>query len=174
MTDAVWRFARAIAFAGKGRTEEARAEREKFLEAAGAVSKTIEYGNNDGASLMAVARPYLDGRLALMAGNNTAAISSLQRAVATEDALAYDEPPGWYLPSRDLLGIALLRERYYPAADEIFRVELERHPESGRALYGLSAALLAEGRDKESVDVQKRFERAWRAADSKPEIAAVP
>jgi hypothetical protein len=174
MTDAMWRFARTIALAGKGRLEEARAEREKFLEAAGAVSKTTEYGNNDGASLMAVARPYLDGRLALMAGNNTAAINSLQRAAATEDALAYDEPPGWYLPSRDLLGTALLRERYYPAAEEVFRVELARHPESGRALYGLGAALLAEGRDKESVDVQKHFERAWRTADSKPEIAAAP
>jgi len=172
MTDAMWRFARTIALAGKGRLEEARAERAKFLEAAGAVSKTIEYGNNDGASLMAVARPYLDGRLALMAGNNTAAISSLQRAAAAENALAYDEPPGWYLPSRDLLGTALLRERYYPAAEEVFRVELARHPESGRALYGLSAALLAQGRDKEIVDVQKRFERAWRAADSKPEVAA--
>ena len=174
MTDAMWRFARTIAFAGKGRMEEARAERAKFVEAAGAVSKTMEYGNNDGASLMAVARPYLDGRLAMMAGNNTAAISSLQRAAAAEDALAYDEPPGWYLPSRDLLGIALLRERYYPAAEEVFRVELARHPESGRALYGLSAALLAQGQDKEIVEVQKRFERAWRAADSKPEIAAAP
>jgi hypothetical protein len=174
ITDAMWRFARTLAFVGKGRVDEARAERAKFLEAAGAVSKTMEYGNNDGASLMAVARPYLDGRLALMAGNNTAAISSLQRAAAAEDALAYDEPPGWYLPSRELLGTALLRERYYPAAEEVFRAELARHPESGRALHGLSAALLAQGRDKEFIEVQKRFDRAWRAADSKPEITATP
>ena len=169
MTDALWRFARTLALAANGRSADASAERAKFLEAAGAVSKTMPYGNNDGASLMAVARPYLDGKLALMAGDNAVAISHLRKAVAAEDALAYDEPPGWYLPSRNLLGAALLRERYYGAAEQVFRDELAIHPESGRALYGLGAALLAQGRDRETTEVQKRFEQAWRAADVKPD-----
>jgi hypothetical protein len=171
MTDAMWRLARTLALAAKGRSTDAEVERAKFLEAASALSKTMDYGNNDAASLAAVARPYLDGRLALMAGNNGEAIRSLQRAVAAEDALAYDEPPAWYLPSRDALGTAFLREHYYAAAEQIFRDELERHPESGRALYGLSAALLAQSKDKETIEVTKRFERAWRAADVKPGIA---
>jgi len=169
MTDALWRFARTLALAAKGRSEEASAERTKFLEAAGALSKTIPYGNNDAASLMAVARPYLDGRLALMAGDNAAAISHLRNAVAAEDALTYDEPPAWYLPSRNALGAALLRERYYAAAEQVYRDELAIHPESGRALYGLSAALVAQGRDRETTEVLKRFEQAWRAADVKPD-----
>jgi tetratricopeptide (TPR) repeat protein len=169
MTDALWRFARTLAFAAKGRSEEASAERAKFLEAAGVLSKTIPYSNNDAASLMAVARPYLDGRLALMAGDNAAAIGHLRKAVAAEDALAYDEPPGWYLPSRDALGAALLHERYYAAAEQVYRDELAIHPESGRALYGLSAALVAQGRDRETTEVMKRFEQAWRAADVKPD-----
>ena len=168
MTDALWRFARTLAFAAKGRSADASAERAKFLEAASAVSKTISYGNNNGASVMAVARPYLDGELALMAGDNAAAIDHLRKAVVAENALAYDEPPGWYLPSRDLLGAALLRERYYAAAEQVFRDELAIHPESGRALYGLAAALLAQGRDRETTEVQKRFDQAWRAADVKP------
>jgi tetratricopeptide (TPR) repeat protein len=169
MTDALWRFARALAFAAKGRSADASAERAKFLEAAGSVSKTISYGNNDAVSLMAVARPYLDGKLALMAGDNAAAIDHLRKAATAEDALTYDEPPAWYLPSRDLLGMALLREKYYPAAEQVFRDELAIHPESGRALYGLSAALLAQGKDRETTEVQKRFDQAWRAADVKPD-----
>jgi len=169
MTDALWRFARTLALAAKGRSEEASAERTKFLEAASALSKTIPYGNNDAASLMAVARPYLDGRLALMAGDNAAAINHLRNAVAAEDALVFDEPPAWYLPSRDALGAALLRERYYAAAEQVYRDELAIHPERGRALYGLSAALLAQGRDRETTEVLKRFEQAWRAADVKPD-----
>jgi tetratricopeptide (TPR) repeat protein len=169
MTDALWRFARTLAFAAKGRSEEASAERAKFLEAAGVLSKTIPYSNNDAASLMAVARPYLDGRLALMAGDNAAAIGHFRKAVAAEDALTYDEPPAWYLPSRDALGAALLRERYYAAAEQVYRDELAIHPESGRALYGLSAALVAQGRDRETTEVMKRFEQAWRAADVKPD-----
>ena len=164
-TDTLWHFARALAFAGKGQEAEAQAERKKFLEAAAALPKSTQLSNNDGGGLMAVARPYLDGRLALMGGNNAAAISYFRQAVTAEDALAYDEPPGWYLPARDALGVALLRECDYPAAEQVFRDELAVHPESGRALFGLQAALAAQGRDKEAAAAQKRFVRAWRAAD---------
>ena len=161
----LWRFARTLALAGKGQADEARGERTKFLEADAALPKTMEYGNNDAAGLMAVARPYLDGRLAMMAGDNAAAIGYLRQAVAAEDALAYDEPPAWYLPSRDALGAALMRECDYPAAEKVYRDELKRHPESGRALFGLHAALVAQERGKEAAAVQKRFVRAWREAD---------
>jgi hypothetical protein len=94
-------------------------------------------------------------------------------AVAAEDALAYDEPPAWYLPSRDALGVALLRDCDYPAAEQVFRDELKQHPESGRALFGLRAALLAQKRDTEAAAIGKRFERAWRAADIKLEAGAM-
>src|SRR6202007_2377307 len=108
--------------------------RQRFLDAAAALPRAQEYGNNDAAGVMAVARPYLDGRLALMSGNSAAAISSSRPAPAAEDALAYDEPPAWYLPSRDALGVALMRDCDYPAAEQVYRDELAIHPESGRAL----------------------------------------
>ena len=165
ITGTLWHFARTLALAGKGQADEARGERAKFLEAVATLPKTLEFGNNDAAHLMAVAQPYLDGRLALIAGDNAAAIKALREAAAAEDALAYDEPPGWYLPSRDALGAALMRERDYRAAEQVYREELARHRESGRALFGLHAALVAQGRDKEAAAVQKRFVRAWRAAD---------
>src|SRR5204862_299520 len=104
LTGALWHFARNLAFAGKGQVDEAQAERAKFLQAADSVPKSTEFGNNDAAGILAVARPYLDGRLALIAGNNAGAIASFRLAVAAEDALAYDEPPGWYLPSRTATG----------------------------------------------------------------------
>ena len=94
MTGAMWHFARTLALAGKGRADDAQAERAKFLDAANALAKTIGYGNNDAAGLASVARPYLDGRLALITGNNTAAITFLRQAAAAEDELTYDEPPG--------------------------------------------------------------------------------
>ena len=112
-----------------------------------------------------MARPYLDGRLALIAGNNIEAIALLRQAAAAEDELTYDEPPGWYLPSRDVLGVALLRAGDFSAAEATYRDELARHPESGRALFGLHAALMAQGQSAEAAAVQKRFHRAWRAAD---------
>jgi hypothetical protein len=169
----LWHFARTLAFAGKGQTDDARAERLKFLSAADALPKTTEYGNNDAAGVMAVARPYLDGRLALMAGNNAGAIAGLRLAAAAEDALAYDEPPGWYLPSRDALGAALMRECDYPAAEQVYRDELALHPESGRALFGLYAALVAQKHDREAAAVHQRYQRAWREADVNLEPGAM-
>ena len=41
MTGAMWHFARTLALAGKGRADDAQAERAKFLEAANALAKTI-------------------------------------------------------------------------------------------------------------------------------------
>jgi hypothetical protein len=173
LTGALWHFARTLAFAGKGQAADAQAEHTKFLEAAAAVPKTLEYGNNDAQGILAVARPYLDGRLALIAGNNAGAIAELRLAAVAEDALAYDEPPGWYLPARDALGVALLRDCDYPAAEQVFRDELVLHPESGRALSGLRAALDAQGRDAEAAAVAVRLKRAWRAADVKLEAGAM-
>ena len=46
-------------------------------------------------------------------------------------------------------------------------------PESGRSLFGLHEALIAEGRRDEAAKVQARFERAWRAADVKLDAAAL-
>jgi tetratricopeptide (TPR) repeat protein len=165
ITGAMWHLARTLAFAAKGQVDDAQAERTKFAEAAKVLSKTMEYGNNNAEMLALVARPYLDGRLAMMAGNTAAAITYFRQAVAAEDALTYDEPPGWYLPSRNSLGAALLRAGDLPAAEQVFRDELAIHAESGRALFGLRAALAGQGRDREALAVQQRFDRAWRAAD---------
>jgi tetratricopeptide (TPR) repeat protein len=173
ITSAMWHFARALAYAGKGRGGDAKAERAKFLEAAGTLTKTMEYGNNDAAALAAVARPYLDGRMAMIVGDNATAIASLRQAVAAEDALTYDEPPGWYLPSRNALGVALVRSGDFVAAEQVFRDELVTHPESGRALYGLRTALLGQGRDKEAAALIPRLQRAWRGADVELSVAAM-
>ena len=173
ITTAMWHFARTLAFAGKGRTDDAQTERAKFLDAAGTLTKTMEYGNNNAAELAAVARPYLDGRLAMMAGDNASAITFLRQAVAAEDALAYDEPPGWYLPSRNALGVALVRSGDFVAAEQVFREELALHPESGRALFGLRTALLGQGRDKDAAALDQRVRRAWRGADVELSVAAM-
>ena len=169
----VWRLARTLALAGKGRLVDAAAERAKFIEATNSLPKTLELGNNNAGALVAIARPYLDGRIALMRGNFAEAIRYLREAVAAEDALAYDEPPPWYLPSREALGAAMLRAGDFAGAEKTFRDDLVRNPESGRSLFGLHAALAAEGRGDEAAKVKARFERAWRAADVKLDAASL-
>ena len=109
----------------------------------------------------------------MMAGDNASAIALLRQAVAAEDALAYDEPPGWYLPSRNALGVALVRSGDFVAAEQVFREELALHPESGRALFGLRTALLGQGRDKDAAALDQRVRRAWRGADVELSVAAM-
>jgi predicted Zn-dependent protease len=85
--------------------------------------------------------------------------------VAIEDELPYDEPPGWHMPVRQSLG-ALLLEAGRPAdAEAVYREELRRNPENGWSLFGLSKALLEQGRDEEAAAVNARFREAWAHAD---------
>jgi hypothetical protein len=163
----IWRFARTLAFAGKNRLAEAAIEREKFVNDAQRLPKNIEFGNSNSGAVIAVARLYLEGRLALARGDIAGAIRWLRGAVVAEDALAHDDPPAWYLSSRQALGAAMMRARDFGDAEKICREDLARNPESGRALFGLQAALAAQGRHREAGALQKRIDRTWRAADVK-------
>ncbi len=46
--------------------------------------------------------------LALARGDEAAAIAALTEAVAIEDRIPYDEPPGWHSPVRLSLGAVML------------------------------------------------------------------
>jgi tetratricopeptide (TPR) repeat protein len=165
LTGMIWRFARTLAFAGKNRLADAAIEREKFVKDAQNLPKNIEFGNTNSGAVIAVARLYLEGRLALARGDIAGASKWLRGAVIAEDALAHDDPPAWYLSSRQAMGAAMMRARDFGAAEKIYREDLERNPESGRALFGLQAALAAQGRHREAGALQRRVDHAWRAAD---------
>jgi hypothetical protein len=166
MSAALWRFARALASASKGRTSEARAEREQLAQAIATLPPTLEFGTNAAPAVMAVALPYLDGRLALLAGDTPAAVKSLRAAAEAEDRLAYDEPPAWYLGSHLMLGQALLRAGDAAGAEAALRAELKRNVASGRALHALQVALKAQGNDRLALRAQRQFNQAWIGADT--------
>lgn len=167
VSGAFWHFARALAFGGKGRWNEARAEREKFAAAAASIGKTTEVGLNPAPAIFAVALPYLDGRLALIGNDAAGAVSFLREAAAEEEALNYDEPPGWYLGSNYVLGTALLKSGDPAGAEQAFRADLRRNVGSGRSLFGLDAALRAQRKKAEADKVKKQFDKAWRGATIK-------
>jgi hypothetical protein len=83
-----------------------------------------------------------------------------------EDALAYDEPPAWFLPVRESLGGALLRSGDSAAAEKVFRADLEKNVRNGRSLFGLMESLKAQGKKEASRSVQREFESAWKNADT--------
>ena len=120
---------------------------------------------NTGTALLDIAQASVEGELAAARSDWSAAVAALRRAVVTEDALTYDEPPPWHLPARQQLGAVLLRAGRPAEAETAFREDLVRHPENGWSLAGLASSLRAQGKVTEAARVQKRFDRAWSTAD---------
>ena len=108
----------------------------------------------------------LTGAIARSRRDNNAALESLKKAVASEDALSYSEPPPWYPPVRPMLGKFLLANNQAAEAEKIFRDDLERNPRDGRALGGLRDALKAQNRHYEADQIDRQFRAAWKVADT--------
>ena len=85
----------------------------------------------------------------------------------SRDAGLYFEPPKWYYPVRHSLGAALLKAGKNAEAEAVYREDLKHFPENGWALYGLAAALKAQGKTADAAAVEKRFAAAWRDGDVK-------
>ena len=164
---AFWHFARGSAYAATKQTANAEAE----LAALRAVDKTLteesRLFNNAASDVLKVAEFSLEGKIALARGDKQAGVDLLTKAVAAEDATYYAEPADWDMPTREILGGALLQNGDYAAAEKVFRDELLRRPRNGRALFGLAESLRKQGKDGAAKSVQGEFEKAWQYADTK-------
>ncbi|MFO1304771.1 MAG: tetratricopeptide repeat protein [Burkholderiales bacterium] len=164
---AIWHFARGMAYAHTGKLAEARRELASLdaiaLDPALAASKIKNI--NAAASLVRIAQLSLTGAIDLAEGRPDDAVRSLTQATAIEDALRYDEPHLWYAPTRHALGAALLRAGRHAEAGNAFREDLAHYPGNGWSLAGLAAALRASGRQEEASELMMQAKTAWRDAD---------
>ena len=167
MTRTVWHYARGVAAAEKGNLAEAEREQKIFAEIIRKMPGETPFGLNTAASVLKIAEHSLAARMAWAKGDKKAAIEAWRHAVAAQDALNYDEPPGWYYPVRESLGAALLRAGEAAAAEQVFRADLEHNPRNGRSLFGLLESLKAQGKTGAAKLVQREFETAWRQADAR-------
>jgi tetratricopeptide (TPR) repeat protein len=120
---------------------------------------------NTSTALLEIAQAAVEGELAAARRDWNSALAALRRAVASEDALTYDEPPPWYLPARQQLGRVLLSAGRAAQAESVFRQDLLRHPENGWSLAGLAGSLRAQGKLADAARAEARFRRAWATAD---------
>jgi tetratricopeptide (TPR) repeat protein len=167
VTHAIWHFARGAAYAATGKMAEAQAEQTAFAAAAKNMPGETPFGLNSASSVLKIAEQVLAARIAWAKGDKKAAVEFWRQAVAAQDALNYDEPPGWYYPVRESLGGALLLSGEAAAAERVFRQDLEHNPRSGRSLFGLMESLKAQGKHQAAQMVQREFEAAWMHADTK-------
>ena len=157
--------ARGIAYAAKNDTKSARAEQSAFLEAAKLIPAENKFLNNSCASVLKVVTPMLNGEILVREGDLDGGLAELRKAVAAEDALNYDEPPGWILPVRHSLGANLMQAGRYAEAEQVYRDDLAHLPENGWSLYGLARCLQLQGKRNEASAIQTRFQKVWANAD---------
>jgi len=160
--------ARAIAFAAKSDTENARKEQAIFRELVQRVPKETAVSNNTAESITAVANHMIEGELLIAEGKLDPGLEELRAALTLEDALKYDEPPSWMIPLRHTIGANLMQAGRFAEAEQVYREDLKRLPENGWSLFGLSQALAAQEKDGAELEATRaRFKKVWAKADVK-------
>ncbi len=132
-TRTVWTWARGMALVATGKTEEAAATLKSFAAAEQATPADAQFGLNKASDILKIADRMLAARIASSRGDRGRAAELLKEAVATEDSLAYDEPPAWFLPAREALGALLLADGRAAEAESVFREDLKHNPRASCA-----------------------------------------
>jgi tetratricopeptide (TPR) repeat protein len=123
----IWHYARGMAFAHTQQPDAAAREL-GMLQALirDAQSQREMIGFSNAPTLLTIAGEVLTGEMAAKQKRFTVAIDHLERAVALEDGLMYNEPPDWYYPVRHTLGAVLLEAGQPEKAETVYRQDLKR------------------------------------------------
>jgi tetratricopeptide (TPR) repeat protein len=164
---AIWHFARGMALVRTGKIADAKRELAVLERVAAdlAVNDVKVKNINLAGRLARIAVLTLGGEIALVDGRTDAGLAQLAEAVAIEDSLEYDEPHLWLAPTRHALGAALLAAGRPADAERAYREDLAHYPDNGWSLYGLSRALVAQGRVDEARKADAAYRAAWKRAD---------
>jgi len=165
------RYARAVAFANLGKLADARAELAAFDAAAAAIPDGWYLGVNPVSQIVPLARSMALGEIRWNEGRKEEAYSELRNAVAAQDQLVYDEPPGWMQPTRHALGALLLAGGRAAEAEAVFQEQLRHIHGDPWALLGLEQSLRALGRTAEADALAPQVRDAWAEADVTPTAA---
>src|SRR5690606_14048278 len=160
---AIWHYAQGMAAVRQQRLDDAE-QHLGTLHALAADPVIENLGMWDRYTLSfatRIAKLTVTAELATARGQHDAAIEAMDEAVAIEDGIPYDEPPGWHAPVRHTLGAILLDAGRAADAERVYRDELKRNPGNGWSLYGLAQSLEAQGKATEAKAARSDFDLAW-------------
>jgi tetratricopeptide (TPR) repeat protein len=154
-----WRhWAMGLAYAATSQMDKARttlAEMQKDLEAATASKEPIGIGVQE-----------LEGAIAARSGDQKKGYELFRKAAEREAGMIYTEPPSYPRPVVEGLGNVALARGDFAVAETAYREALEREPGSGRAYFGLAAALDGQHKSAEASETRTRAAKAWATADA--------
>jgi tetratricopeptide (TPR) repeat protein len=166
ITRALWHFARGLARAAQGKTDEAETELAAFRKIHDAMAEDLPYGNRNLAKkVLVIPGSMLKARIDTARKDFPSAVRHLQKAIDVEDGLNYIEPADWHIPAREALGVLHLRAGNPAEAEKVFRADLARNRRNPRSLYGLMESLKAQGNSYAAQFVEQEFQEAWRNAE---------
>lgn len=154
-----WRaWAVGLAHASQGRVEDARATLKLMHEhvAAAAASKRP----------LTIALTELDATISARAGDKMRGYALFRTAAEMEAALQYTEPPSYPRPVVEGFAATALALGDPAIAEAAYRDALGREPGSGRAYFGLAAALQALNRATDAAQANQQALKAWDKADA--------
>jgi len=151
-------WATGLAQAATGQLDKARATARDLAEQA---------KKGDGSRRpLEIAVMELDATIAVRGGDKAKGYDLFRKAADTEAGLLYTEPPTYPRPAVEGWANTAAATGDAATAEKAYRETLQREPGSGRALFGLAAALKAQGKTAESQDAVARGLKAWDKADA--------
>ena len=162
-----WRhWATGLAYANIGQLDKAKAtlaEMQADLEGVTSSKEPIGIGVQE-----------LEATIAARSGDRKKSYELYRKAADREAAMLYTEPPSYPRPVAEGWGNVALAIGDHATADKAYRETLSREPGSGRAYFGLAAALDGEGKTSEARDMRAKAAKAWVRADSNlPQVQAL-
>lgn len=165
-SNAIWHYARGTALIKKGDIEGALAQRAALVRLKDSIQVSfLDSADYPASVLLQIADDLLMGDVAMARGELDAATEHFRLAVTAQDGLPYMEPPFWYYPTRQSLGMSLLKEGRYADAEAVYRKDLEGYPRNGWSMFGLIESLEAQDKVDEAETVRQVFNQVWSQAD---------
>src|SRR6266550_3899159 len=154
-----WRhWAMGLAYSATGQTERAKATLADMQKDLDAITSPKEpFG---------IALQELEATIAARGGDRKKANELYGKAAIREAAMMYTEPPAYPRPVVEGWGNVALALGDYATAEKAYREALAREPGSGRAYFGLAAALDGLGNTTEANAARTRAAKAWANADA--------
>jgi tetratricopeptide (TPR) repeat protein len=174
VTTAMIHYAKGVAYAALGQVDAADKERAIFHKSLDRVPPSRVLFNNNCRDILDIADAMLDGEIEYRRGNIDAAFKHLQRSIALDDGLPYDEPWGWMQPSRHAYGALLLEQGQVEKAAAVYSADLGmddtlpralQHPNNVWSLHGYHECLTRLGRWAEARIIQQQLKLAAATAD---------
>jgi tetratricopeptide (TPR) repeat protein len=164
VSSSMWHFARGMAFAATGKLAAAEVEHQAVTGAleGTAPDESFAMSPNKTRDILTIASDVVAAKLAMGRKEKSEAIAQLRDAVAIQDRLKYAEPPSWFYPVRESLGAALFLDGEVPAAEQVFREDLQWNPRNPRSLFGLLQVLQSRGKSYDAGFVQRELKDAWK------------